>query len=153
MIAKPIEHKLLIMETLTVQADLDSLTKIAQYVKQSSEIANLDKKTAYKLRLAVDEIATNIIIHGYQEAGKEGNISITEKIENQKLIITLEDTADYFDPQEQIIPESQNIDKPIEERPIGNLGIYLAIDGVDQFLYERKENINYNTFIVNLTKS
>ncbi len=140
------------METLTVPSNLDSLAKIAQYVKRSSELANLDKKTTYKLRLAVDEIATNIIIHGYEEVDMKGYISITGKIENQKLIITLEDKGKHFDPQGQITAEIENIDKPINERPIGNLGIYLAVDGVDQFFYERKGEINYNTFIVNLTK-
>lgn len=139
------------METLTLPGNLDSLSQIAEYVKQSSEMANLDKKTAYKLRLAVDEIATNIVLHGYEESGKTGNISITGIIEDHQLIITLEDSGAYFDPYQQIGIESQNINKPIDERPIGNLGIYLAVDGVDQFIYERKGDINCNIFIVELT--
>lgn len=139
------------METLTLPGSLDSLGAIAQYVKESSAIANLDKKTTYKLRLAVDEIATNIIVHGYEEAGIEGEISISGKIDDEKLIITLQDTGEHFDPQDQIDLEIQNIDKPIEEKPIGNLGIYLAVEGVDQFLYERKDDKNYNTFIINLS--
>jgi anti-sigma regulatory factor (Ser/Thr protein kinase) len=139
------------METLTLPGSLDSLGAIAQYVKESSAIANLDKKTTYKLRLAVDEIATNIIVHGYEKAGIEGKISISGKIEDEKLIITLQDTGEHFDPQEKVDLEIQNIDKPIEEKPIGNLGIYLAVEGVDQFLYERKDDSNYNIFVINLT--
>lgn len=138
------------MNKLTLPGNLDSLQEIAEYVKKSSHEANLEKKTAYKLRLAVDEIATNIIIHAYQETGKDGNLSISSKIENQQLIITLEDSGDYFDPKQVLTSETESIDKPIEERPIGNLGIYLAIEGVDQFIYERKGDFNYNTFIINL---
>jgi len=40
---------------------------------------------------------------------------------------------------------------PLQERTEGGLGVFLAIDGVDQFLYERQENINRNTIIVKLT--
>ncbi len=141
------------MKTLTLPGSLDSLSAIAQYVKDISTVANLDKKTTYKLRLAVDEIATNIIVHGYEGAGIEGKIKISGKIENEKLIITLQDTGEHFDPQEKVDVEIENLDKPIEEKPIGNLGIYLAIDGVDQFLYERKDDGNYNIFVVNLTEN
>ena len=105
------------------------------------------------MRLAVDEIATNIILHAYQETGKDGNLTLTSKIENQQLIITLEDSGDYFDPKQLLTSETESIDKPIEERPIGRLGIYLAVEGVDQFIYERKGDSNYNTFILNLSNS
>lgn len=138
------------METLTVASNIKSLSEIAEYIKKNAQIANLDQKTAYKLRLAVDEIATNIIIHGFQEKGIEGNLTIYSKIENQQLIISLEDSGEYFDPREKIECETQNIDKPLEEKPIGNLGIYLAINGVDQFIYERKNDLNYNHFFINL---
>ena len=58
------------MESLTVSGTLDSLKTIAAYVLSAAENAGLEKKPAYKLRLAVDEIATNIIVHGYEEAGR-----------------------------------------------------------------------------------
>ncbi len=138
------------METLILPGSLDSLSAIAQYVKEISAMANLDQKTTYKLRLAVDEIATNIFIHGYEEAGIKGEISISGKIEDQKLMIIIQDTGEYFDPQDKVDVEIENLDKPIEEKPIGNLGIYLAVDGVDQFYYDRKGNTNYNTFVINL---
>ncbi|MEQ8963773.1 MAG: ATP-binding protein, partial [Coleofasciculus sp. C2-GNP5-27] len=60
------------LEPLTVSGTLDSLGAIAQYVLQAAQAANLDKKASYNLRLAVDEIATNIIIHGYEDVGLEG---------------------------------------------------------------------------------
>ncbi|HEY9797793.1 MAG TPA: ATP-binding protein, partial [Leptolyngbyaceae cyanobacterium] len=60
------------MKNLTVAGTLDSLDAIAKYVMAVAAATGLDKKTSYNLRLAVDEIATNIIIHGYEEAGREG---------------------------------------------------------------------------------
>jgi anti-sigma regulatory factor (Ser/Thr protein kinase) len=35
------------------------------------------------------------------------------------------------------------------ERPIGGLGIYLAVEGVDEFSYERDNNLNRLILVVN----
>jgi anti-sigma regulatory factor (Ser/Thr protein kinase) len=40
----------------------------------------------------------------------------------------------------------------MEQRPIGGLGVFLAIRGVDSFLYERVNDRNRSTFIVHRGK-
>jgi len=62
------------MESMTWPASLDVLGSIRQYVRQAAEEAGLEKKRIGRLQLAVDEIATNIILYGYQRAGRSGNI-------------------------------------------------------------------------------
>jgi serine/threonine-protein kinase RsbW len=61
------------MERLQVPGTVDSLAAISTYVVGAAAAAGLDKQAAYGLRLAVDEIATNAIVHGYQKAGQSGN--------------------------------------------------------------------------------
>lgn len=134
------------MEALTVPAVLDSLSPIGQYVLRAAGDAGLDRKASYRLRLAVDEIATNIIDHGYGDAGVAGEILIRADLDKNALVITLEDTATPFDPTTRMRPEQ--IDKPIEERPIGGLGVYLAVEGVDEFRYEYAGNRNRNVFVM-----
>jgi anti-sigma regulatory factor (Ser/Thr protein kinase) len=56
------------MKPMTVPATLDSLGAIAEYVLAAAASAGLDKRASYNLRLAVDEIVTNIIVHGYADA-------------------------------------------------------------------------------------
>ena len=41
----------------------------------------------------MDEIATNIITHGYDENGLEGNIFIQIEIDEKSLTVYIEDTA------------------------------------------------------------
>lgn len=134
------------IKTLTVSAHIDSLKPIADYVIQASKAANLDKKKTYKLRLAVDEIVTNIITHGYEETGRTGNITISGEMDSNSLKITLEDTAVCFDPREKMSAEEETIDLPLEDRKMGGLGIYLTINGVDEFQYKRVEDHNFNIF-------
>jgi anti-sigma regulatory factor (Ser/Thr protein kinase) len=110
----------------------------------------LDKKTSYNLRLAVDEIATNIIIHGYEEAGREGVLDLQAFVDEQTLTISIKDTGVPYNPNQRLTPD--DLDQPLEQRKIGGLGVYIAIQGVDKFIYERVEDRNHNIFIVNLSK-
>ncbi len=134
------------MEPLTVPATLESLAAIGRYVMAAAAEAEVGSKPSYRLRLAVDEIATNIVTHGYEEAGETGDVVVRAEAGKDSLTITLEDTATPFDPREMDRPEQ--IDMPIEERPIGGLGVFLALEGVDEFRYEHDGIHNRNIFVV-----
>ncbi len=139
------------MDALTVPGTLDSLTKIRNYVREMGEKAGLDHKALYRLKLAVDEIATNIVTHGYKEAGLEGDIVISARLQPLALTIQLEDTSQAYDPYR--VEEPLNLDSPIGERPIGGLGIFLAVRGVDEFHYEYVNGRNLHTFTVKIPSS
>lgn len=99
------------MEALKVQGKLDNLGKIRQYVKSAAKEAGLEKKASYNLCLAVDEIATNIITHGYNDNGLEGNIYVETKIDEQSLTIYIEDTAIPFDPNKKEAVTQEDLQK------------------------------------------
>ena len=126
---------------------MDSLKAIAEYVMAAAAAAGLDKRISYKLRLAVDEIATNIIVYSYEKAAHEGILALRADLDQQSLTIAIEDTGTPFDPTQKSTPD--DLDKPLEQRQLGGLGIYLASQGVDQFIYERVGDRNRNIFIIN----
>jgi anti-sigma regulatory factor (Ser/Thr protein kinase) len=140
------------MKSLTVPGTLDSLEAIADYVMDNAVEAGLNKKASYKLRLAVDEIVTNIILYGYEEANLQGVLDLHTTIDSQTLTILVEDTGQSFDPSEKLPEELEKIEQSIEKRSIGGLGIYLAFQGVDDFKYERVGDRNRNIFVVNRTE-
>lgn len=136
------------MESLEIGAHLDALSEVGAFVVQAAERAGIEKRAAYRLRLAVDEIVTNIIVHGRPgERGNNDTIMITAHADDQNLTVTLEDSGPAFNPLEHQTPDDQ-IGQPIDERPIGGLGVFLAIRGVDQFRYERDGSINRHVFVV-----
>jgi serine/threonine-protein kinase RsbW len=137
------------MQFLTVPGVLDSLDEIAKFVVATTQAAGLDKKAAYRFRLAVDEIATNIIIHGYEETGNEGDVTLQVELNEHTLTLIIEDTAISYNPNQHDLPDEEDLNEPLEKRKIGGLGVYLAIQGVDKFMYERVGNRNRNIFVVN----
>jgi anti-sigma regulatory factor (Ser/Thr protein kinase) len=136
------------MNPLIVPGNLDSLSAIRHYVAAAAAQVGLDKKVAYRVQLAVDEIATNIIVHGYEQSGKKGKVKVKADITQTSLTIMLEDSSAPFDPRRFEPPD--HITKPIKERPIGGLGVFLAIGNVDKFDYEYVNKRNRNIFIINL---
>ncbi|MGD1804867.1 ATP-binding protein [Dapis sp. BLCC M126] len=139
------------MEALILPGKLDNLGQIRQYVKSAATEAGLEKKASYKLCLAVDEIATNIITHGYDENGLEGKISVEAKIDEKSLTVYIEDTAKPYDPTTKEALTEEDLKKRIEERPPGGLGVHLAYQSVDKFIYENIGDRNRNILVVNRT--
>lgn len=137
------------IEPLTVSGTLNSLGAIAQYVKAAAAAAGLDEKASYRLRHAVDEIATNIILHGYQTPGREGLLDLQVNIDQNSLTISIKDTGVAYDPYQNPTPDEEELHLPLEQRQQGGLGVYLAIQGVDKFIYNRVADKNQNIFVVN----
>ena len=134
------------METMTVPGSTESLSRIRAYVGQAAAEAGVDRKHAYRLQLAVDEIATNVVNHGYPEAGRHGDLVVSAAVHGGDFTITLEDSAVPFDPRS--VPRPSYLDLPLDKRPMGGLGIYLAMLCVDLFEYEYVNNRNRNKFTV-----
>jgi anti-sigma regulatory factor (Ser/Thr protein kinase) len=135
------------MEPLTVPATLDSLGPIGKYVLAVATSAGLDNVAAYRLRGAVDEIATNVITHGDPDSAAPGMITVRAQSDGARLSVILEDSAAPFDPRSVAPPDDVHL--PAAQRQLGGLGIYLAINGVDCFHYERVQDRNRSVFTMN----
>lgn len=134
------------MKTFTLPGTLASLKAIRDHVMAAAESAGIESKPAYRLALAIDEIATNVIMHAYEEAGRTGDIHLLVDIDDQHVRIVLEDYGEPFDPH--TLDDPDHLGSTLEERPIGGLGVYLAMRGVDSFEYEHAEGKNRNIFIM-----
>jgi anti-sigma regulatory factor (Ser/Thr protein kinase) len=134
------------MQALTMPATLDSLGAIGHFVMAAAAAAGLTKTAAYRLRLAVDEFATNIIVHGYGGACDAKSIHLRAEIDDALLTVTLEDEGVAFDPRDMPPPDDMHL--PAEERKIGGLGVYLALEGIDRFHYERVGNRNRSVLVM-----
>ena len=100
------------------------------------------KKDKYKLRLIAEEILVNIINYGFEK--EIGKIEITcNWIEKNLLEVSITDNGKQFNPLEK---EEPDINKPIEEKEIGGLGIFMIKKLVDNINYDYKNKKNILTF-------
>jgi serine/threonine-protein kinase RsbW len=131
------------MNPSIVPATLDSLGAIAEYVMAAAASAGLDKRASSRLPLAVDEIATNIIVHGDANAGLQGALGLCADIDARTLTVAIEDSGAAYDPRQAPVPD---IGPPLDQRPVGGLGVYLASRSVDEFSHERGGDRNRTIF-------
>jgi len=136
------------MESKTFPATVESLTHIREYLTELSGTAGLDKKQTYNLCLAVDEVVTNIVLYGYGQSRQKGVVDVSAEMDENQIKITVEDDSPPYDPTQQKLPDEEDLKKPLEERSIGGLGLFLAINNVDEFKYEYVNGRNRNIFIV-----
>ncbi len=115
---------------LHVNAELTNLGAIRRFVEESALSLSSDERIAYALAHAVDECATNVIVHGYR--GQPGTIEIEIVRAEESLKIVLHDHAPPFDPTGVPPPD---LTRPLEEREPGGLGLYLARQMVDDWHY------------------
>ena len=99
--------------------------------------------TTYFAGLAIDETITNCIKYGYDDE-KEHLIVIELTLAQGALSVVVIDDGHAFNPLEAPFPD---LSLPIEERPIGGLGIYLLRTLADQIRYERCNGTNRLTLI------
>lgn len=136
-------------QTITYKASLDVLEPIRKLLTQTAISVGLDKKKTYGLCLAVDEIATNVIRHGYEESGiTDGTFKMIIHKKVNELEVILIDNGPPFNPLEHHLPTEEDLNTPLEDRPIGGLGIMMALQNVDEFKYEFSDNHNCNLFVV-----
>ncbi len=135
------------MQQLTVPGVVESLSAVSAFVKEAAAAAGLDQRATYRLRLAVIELVTNTILHGYQESNLNGMVDLRFEVDDRYLTVTLEDTAIPYDPLQT--PPPDDLDAPIEERHIGGLGVFLALKDVDSFRYEWVGGRNRSVLIMN----
>jgi anti-sigma regulatory factor (Ser/Thr protein kinase) len=141
------------MERKYFPGTVDSLDSLREYVGELAERAGLAKKQVYSLKLAIDEIATNIILYGYEAAGIKAAYSLTSEITEHELILTLEDEAAEFNPLNREMPTEEDLLQELDGREIGGLGIFLTINGVDEFTHEYRDGRNRNRFVMKTEKS
>lgn len=126
------------MKSLTLRytaATVRDLNDIREFLEGA--ILNLggDEDTAGDFVLAVNEAVTNVLLHGYDE--RPGPVTVCVEADEKDLLVRLLDDAPLFDPTAVPPPD---INLPLEERPLGGLGVHMMRQLTDELTYSVNEN-------------
>ncbi len=128
--------------------DMDAIPQLNVFVDEIAEELEFDMSTTMKLNLALEEAVANIINYAYPK-GTRGEVKIDALSNDVRLKFVITDEGVPFDPTTR-----KEIDTtlPIEERPIGGLGILLVRNLMDSINYERVNGKNVLTLRKKLNK-
>jgi serine/threonine-protein kinase RsbW len=126
---------------ISFPAKLEEVERLNRLVRQFGELHDIPGRTLYAVNLALDEIVTNIILHGYEPGQAE---PITLKIEATagELRSVVWDGGRAFNPLSAPLPD---LTGPLEKRTLGGLGIHLVRSLMDAVDYEREGSKNVLT--------
>ena len=117
------------------------MTALAAVAKEVFEwLANLplSSRAKYSVGLAVEEMASNVIKYGYDD-DREHEIAVHVAAQDDRVEIVFEDDGHAFDPTGHPKPDLERI---VESRKIGGLGIELVRRICENMSYQRVGNRN-----------
>ena len=117
---------------------LSAVRSLAQQVEEFGDAHELPEQQIYMINLALDELITNTVSYGLRGIGQP-KIDVTLRISDTLLVLTLEDNGQRFDPTQNTNPD---LSSPVDERPIGGLGLHLIKTFADRIDYEYSEGRN-----------
>ena len=123
------------MERLHLPAALDSIDQMVGFVAALARAAGLSDRQGRRLRLAVEELVANIVVHGYgEQGGPAGELELEGGVEPGHVWLRVIDAAPPFDPTRVSAP--LDLARPLSQRRPGGLGLYLARSAADRLSYE-----------------
>ena len=119
-------------EQVKVPAQMGYLRVLRKFVNRIGKKYGFSQSELYAFKSCVDEACSNIIEHGY--GFEDGSITIKAIVDNNCFTIELIDNGKEFDPKNVDDPDLQ---KYIEDRKKGGLGIFIMKKLLDEICYQR----------------
>ena len=127
--------------------NINEIERIIEEVEQTAKENNIHQECIYKINLVLDEILMNIISYGYTD-NSEHFIDINILFDSE-ISITVTDEGKQFNPLEASIPD---VNKTLEERTIGGLGLQIVRAMMDSITYKYENNKNILLLIKSTSK-
>jgi serine phosphatase RsbU (regulator of sigma subunit)/anti-sigma regulatory factor (Ser/Thr protein kinase) len=128
---------------LLLRSDLPELAKLNPFLGDFCSREGLPGSLVFDLELILEELATNVMKYGGVDKGADC-CSIELERQGDRVRILFSDAGGAFNPLD--LPEVDT-NKPIEDRPIGGLGIHFIRNLTDSQHYERREGRNILTLV------
>jgi anti-sigma regulatory factor (Ser/Thr protein kinase) len=122
---------------LCMVGTIAELPRILEFVEHVCEETAIDPSATFDLKLAVEEACTNVIEHAYSGAG--GELTVCFDVYGPDVRITVTDQGQSFAPDEVAMPD---LSLPLEERPVGGLGLFLMQQLMDDVAFVFSEDGN-----------
>ena len=124
--------------TIVVKNEVSEIERLSRLVADFCAEHGVSAAVEADVNLALDEVLANVILHGFQDSA-EHEIIVRLCLESGCVSVEVEDDGLRFNPLDAPEPD---LTGPLEDRPIGGLGIYLVKNIMDELDYQRREGRN-----------
>lgn len=132
----------MVRSVFTLSNSLSELDTLRERLEELGEACGFSPKSLFETNLVLDELVTNVISYGFPQGG-DHCLEVDLRVEDDTLFAVLSDDGKPFDPRQSPDPD---MSCPLEDRPIGGLGIHLVRKFVESLDYERTGGRNVLRF-------
>jgi serine/threonine-protein kinase RsbW len=129
---------------LSMTNDFAALCRAMEAVDAFLSGGRVDDEAAYTVRLAVEEVVTNVIKYAYADPGPR-EIGLDVWLAPERVTVRVTDDGREFDPCAAPAPD---LDVPLEEKTVGGVGIHLVKAMAESLEYVRAAGRNVLTVMV-----
>ena len=130
------------MKTLTLEATLENITKVTEFIDAELEACECSMKAQMQIDVAIDELFGNIARYAYGQDTGEATIQFDFDAADRMASIVFMDHGIPFNPLEQDDPD---VTLSAEARAVGGLGIFLVKKTMDKLTYRFENGMNVLT--------
>ena len=127
------------MKSLEIEASLQNLDQVLEFLEEQLFDAGCSMKTAMQLQLAAEEIFVNIASYAYGSGTGTARIQVEFEQAPRAVKVTFTDAGVPYDPLKK---EDPDVTLSAAEREIGGLGIFITKKSVDDISYEYRDGKN-----------
>jgi serine/threonine-protein kinase RsbW len=127
--------------TAELTAKQDEISAMTERVTAFLADCGIDDRAAHHMVLVLDELLTNVAVHGASEAA----VSVRLTVSPDRVTAEVVDGGKMFDPRVERTP---NVSASAEERPVGGLGLWLVHRVTEDLAYERAGERNRTAFSI-----
>ena len=132
---------------LRLSASTASLRKLDEAIEEFGLAQGWDGEVLFQTRLALEELATNIINHGFGTIeGTEGYFEVEVVSEPGRVRMEISDDSWAFDP---LGVKEADVDAALGDRAIGGLGIHFVKSMMNEMRYSRENGKNRLVLVKN----
>ena len=135
------------ISVLLLRNQFSEIRRLAAAVKDLGREHSLSEAMVGDIRLALEEVVTNIIMHGYDD-DEEHEIELRFAASPERIAVTVLDDARAFNPLDHPEPKA---DANFDELEIGGIGILLIRRVMDHVEYTREGGRNVLVLAKRLT--
>ncbi len=126
----------------TFPARISQWPALSQFFSQWAEENGCPSSSALLMEMALEELFTNTASYGYPQG--EGSVLVVLSVSPEgNFQVILADSGIPFDPLSRQTP---SVSLPIEEKPVGGLGIHMVKQFMDHVEYHRHLDCNIVVF-------
>jgi len=124
---------------LQLENEVSQLEKLASFLDDLGDEWGLSPGLVMSLNLVLEEAFTNVVFYAWSDSSPH-LIDIEFEETGGLLKMILSDEGREYDPTKK---EEPDFERPVEDRTIGGLGIFLIKKIMDSVVYQREGNRNY----------